>query len=217
MNKERDLLKKVLDKGVLHSEECRLHSHHACDCGATDLYVEIRDIVGEMEADDEKTGDISSILNAFLLVAVSDTQGIYPAEIHQGDKITCRTDWQNGWNEAQSNLVKDWCVAEEVISTWTKAEQNMLEDMLISDEIHIYIRKEKCVELMLNMNDTFHYACSDCEIVPLGSLKEVYDLWKAYGFDGSMAWVSNKRDTLPIKPLQTPRFFEALAAAKGVE
>lgn len=212
MSKEIELLQKVIKKGISHKDDCRFYAHHVCDCGAIDLY---REICDELEKDKNTSdGEISKVLNAFLLEAVFDTQGIYPKSAQEGEKITYRTEWQEGWNEAQSNLVHDWSNAETIVSQWTKAQQNMIEEMLMDDAIHIYVRKDK-LNLMLCMNDTFAYACSDCEMVPLECLEEVYDLWRAYDYDGSIAWASKNRDQLPIKPLQKPRFFEALAAAKG--
>lgn len=61
-------------------------------------------------------------------------------------------------------------------------------------------------------NDTFGYACADAEIIAPGQAREVRAFYEAFGWDGVIAWVAEKRQQAPLKELQTPKYFQAKAA-----
>ena len=58
----------------------------------------------------------------------------------------------------------------------------------------------------LNVNDTFAYACADAEEVEPGSLPEVYDLWKHFGWEGVILWVWKKRKEDPLSTVKEAIF-----------
>lgn len=62
------------------------------------------------------------------------------------------------------------------------------------------------------LNDTFGYACADCEEVSDEELPIVYDAHKRWGHHGVTAWASLKRGGEPLDPLRTVEFREARAA-----
>jgi hypothetical protein len=45
----------------------------------------------------------------------------------------------------------------------------------------------------LNLNDTFCWACADCEHVPDEELGRVADLFHRYGWNGILYWVAQRR------------------------
>jgi hypothetical protein len=55
-------------------------------------------------------------------------------------------------------------------------------------------------KFILNMNDTFWYACSDAEEVGEDEIKEVARLFSTYGWQGIDYWVANKRGYDPEIP-----------------
>lgn len=66
---------------------------------------------------------------------------------------------------------------------------------------------------LLNMNDTFHYACSDCEEVSEEEAKEVVRLFSTYGYKGLDYWVAQKRGYDP----EIPRYAERVKEVRAEE
>jgi hypothetical protein len=66
---------------------------------------------------------------------------------------------------------------------------------------------------MLNMNDTFHYACSDCEEVSEEEAKEVVRLFCTHGYKGLEYWVAEKRGYDP----EIPHYLERVKEVRAIE
>lgn len=58
-------------------------------------------------------------------------------------------------------------------------------------------------------NDTFGYACADCEELEPGNAEEVRKIADKYGWDGVTAWAAFRRGCEPIKPLLTEKYYKA--------
>lgn len=61
--------------------------------------------------------------------------------------------------------------------------------------------------LWLNVNDTFYYACADCEPVPQpeanpDSFWKLYDLIREFGGDGATAWCALQRQQRPLPQVE---------------
>ena len=117
---------------------------------------------------------------------VLSTTGIYPQSMTDKDgKNTKRTEWQDGWNAAILHISKEIFKQFDIMS---KGVDEDLALLLLAD-----VGWLRGKDLMLNMNDTFHYACSDSEIVESFEFKEVARLFKTYGGKGIDYWVAKKR------------------------
>jgi len=66
-----------------------------------------------------------------------------------------------------------------------------------------------CHYLILNMNDTFGYACADSEQMDASDVEEILHTYQKYGSATLIAYASVKTGDLPIKPLRTKEFFKA--------
>lgn len=45
----------------------------------------------------------------------------------------------------------------------------------------------------VNLNDTFGWACADCEEIPESAVPRVYTVWKKFGDLGAIAWAEERR------------------------
>lgn len=53
-------------------------------------------------------------------------------------------------------------------------------------------------KMLLNMNDTFAYACGDAEYVATSEIPEVVRIYKQYGDIGLTCWAARKRKENPV-------------------
>jgi len=122
------------------------------------------------------------------------TTGIYPQSMtNENGKSVKRTEWQEGWNAAILHISKEVFKQFDILS---KGIDEDLALLLLADVG--WIRGK---DLMLNMNDTFHYACADSETVEESEFKEVARLFKTYGGRGVDYWVAQKRGYDPEIPI----------------
>lgn len=63
--------------------------------------------------------------------------------------------------------------------------------------------------LVVNMNDTFGYACADAEEVPVEDLVHIRPLYQQYGPDALNAYSSVKRKVDVLKELRSPGYYDA--------
>jgi len=142
---------------------------------------------------------IDMLLAIKTVMDVLMTTGVYPQSIITMDKDyktvvkeEKRTEWQEGWNACQSEIFN------KLNDALGKLEEG------ISDELALLMVADVgCMQdgkFLLNMNDTFHYACSDCEEVKLEEYKEVARLFRTYGGSGIDYWVAQKRGYDPEIP-----------------
>lgn len=70
---------------------------------------------------------------------------------------------------------------------------------------------EGCHFVLLGMNDTFAWACADCEQVDVYDLPHLVPLFKQYGYDALNAYVAIKRgqDVLDHPKLRTQEYWAA--------
>lgn len=137
--------------------------------------------------------------------------GWYP----QSNNGVSRTEFQSGVNEGQSRL-QDMIFKLQNVFEKELAEPEVRKKMidLVSEGlVWVMIRgtnEDPTTVFTLNMNDTFAYACSDCEDFEMSDLDLIHDLYKRYSFHGVIAWAANKRDDSPIKPRATKEYYDAL-------
>jgi len=140
------------------------------------------------------------------------TTGVYPQSSSTWDEKTntikdtkLRTEWQEGWNACQ------WEIFNKINDSLGKLEKEGMSDdlalLLIADVGWMDEGK-----LILNMNDTFHYA-ADAEEVSDEEVKEIAELFATYGHKGITYWVAKKRGYDP----QVQRYKEQVEEVRRVE
>ena len=138
--------------------------------------------------------------------SVLDTTGIYPASVVGGDKpYKKRDDYKNGWNACAMEMTDQ--ISKALAEAWKESEQDLtmllLADVINDDHGHY----------VLDMNDTFYYACADGEEVKPEEIKEVARLFRWYGFPGLNYWVAGKRGHDP----EIPQHREEVEYVRGKE
>lgn len=56
--------------------------------------------------------------------------------------------------------------------------------------------------IAINVNDTFGYACADCEVIPWSEVVRLNELRKAEGWPALVKWVAEHRGQKPLKEVQ---------------
>lgn len=141
------------------------------------------------------------------------TIGIYPQSVRGGEKpYEKRTDYMNGWNACAMALIKAHGVIEKAFYNLLPEEQEHLQDLLDEEIVWWVIDGEEEGSkgtLVINVNDTFGYACADSEDMTFNDINPVYELYKDFGYDGVVAWVAKNRNEDPIKPRMTEKYKQA--------
>jgi hypothetical protein len=138
-----------------------------------------------------------NLSNLFLAKAL-DSMGMYPQATISGDVRTERTPWQEGWNEALMKLTNRWVAIEEWYKTINKSIKPVLSECLLTDLMFLHVNGDK-ISILVNMNDTFAYACADAEEVDIIEVQTVKDIYDRFIWDGVIAWAANKRKVTPIE------------------
>jgi hypothetical protein len=123
--------------------------------------------------------------------------GIFPQSVTKNygtdkEETTPRTTWQDGWNA---------CILEHIEKIYNQLEElkkEVNEDFALLSLIDAgWVSGD---EFVLNMNDTFHYACADAESVTKEQATEVVRLFKKHGMKGIDYWVACQRGYDPEIP-----------------
>lgn len=146
-------------------------------------------------------GDEKLIVAIRTVENVLDSMGIYPAAYpHQNEDGEWvqqeRTEWQDGWNACNMEVSDK---IYEKLEALTEEYDKNLAVLAILD-----IGWQDKDEFFLNMNDTFCFACADCEPITKEEAKEVVTLLLRYGLKGVDYWVAEKRGYDP----EIPRYRE---------
>lgn len=147
-----------------------------------------------------------------LLSAAHQSLGYYPQAVRRGDGWEYRTPWQDGWNKALLALLDNYTCIMDWIAGLTPEAASAIRELLAADELFLTV-EGGTVSCLLNMNDTFAYACADAEEVPLGDLPAVLAYWHTYGASGLKAWVAIRRGEVPLR--QDERYLAAARAGVG--
>lgn len=65
-----------------------------------------------------------------------------------------------------------------------------------------------CFDLSMNMNDTFEYACADCERLDVDHIMELRPIYEQYQYYAFIAYASIKRNQLPLPFYAEKQYFK---------
>lgn len=103
-----------------------------------------------------------------------------------------KPEFKEGWSQCELAHIQRYISLEN--EKW-QSDRNIL-FLLLTGEC--WLNQEN--RLLLNMNDTFAYACADCEEVPEGKVEEIISLYKRHGNNGLIYWVAKQRGEDPGVP-----------------
>jgi hypothetical protein len=134
-----------------------------------------------------------------------DQIGVQPAAITKNygtpeEETIPRTAYGDGWNACAEELLDKIYGQLEVLSKGV--DKNFALFALLD------LGWAEGDKYILNMNDTFHYACADAEEVSKEEAPEVARLFKAHGYKGLDYWVAEKRGYDPEIPRYKARVEE---------
>ena len=150
-----------------------------------------------------------------------DAVGIFCKAVEGPGGYTERSEFQNGWNAALMQASENACK----FAAWYKGlpdqqKKDFSKLLTGGDDIFLSYYDGK-VNVSLNMNDTFGYACADAEDVLPEEFALVVELFEKFDYHGFTAWAAYKRkqdpnswSCEPIKPRITPQYLEAVAYIK---
>ena len=154
---------------------------------------------------------LSRLTTMLLLGAAHEDQGMFPAStVYADGRKDDRTPWQDGWNAACLDLTKRWVALCTWFRTLSASEQHLVRSLLEASAISLSLN-EDVISVELNMNDTFGYACSDSQDVPLADLHTVSMMWGDFGDDGLIAYAAFIRQRDPIAPRMNAGYMKARA------
>jgi len=131
---------------------------------------------------------------------IPGNMGIYPQACISHDKEESyeqRDGWKNGWNACVTEYGKRF--SEVLQQDFGKYTDDIL---FLSLSGAGWIKDGK---FLLNMNDTFCWACADAEEVPFEELKDAVSLFSNFGYDGLIYWVAEKRGIDPSTDIPDAR------------
>ena len=107
-----------------------------------------------------------------------------------------------------------WGDGSRGIERWRLMHEQATALMLAADYVFLsgpggmmYSKSDRSpAALWVNVNDTFAYACADCEPVPQPEADpdgfwSLYDMVREHGHDGAVVWAARRRGETPIPPV----------------
>jgi hypothetical protein len=142
--------------------------------------------------------------------AAEDDMGIYPmATRHPDGREEKRTEWQDGWNAAVIGHTNKICKIHDWFDGLPEDIRPIAEELIVGEALSLSIDDDGIRPYLL-INDTFEYACSDCEDVTLEDLLSIVFLWREFGYDGLIAWVAKKRNMAPVQEYSNGHYRKAM-------
>ena len=139
-----------------------------------------------------------------------DQIGIYPQSVTKNygtdkEETTPRTTWQDGWNACNMEI------PDKIYGQLKELRKGVDKNFALLSIIDAgWAEGDKYI---LNMNDTFHYACADEEEITKEEAEEVVRLFKRHGMKGIDYWVACKRGYDP----EIPHYKEGVEQVRKAE
>lgn len=136
--------------------------------------------------------------------ALDNTEGYYPqGRTEKNGVFIPRTEWQEGWNAAQTAAMKKRHAAFGWYEAIPEKFKPVVDDLLRADQLSLYVDRQADykVTISVNCNDLFMWGCADSEDVTLEELPELYDFWRRNNRWGATQWCCVRRKMRPQRPL----------------
>lgn len=134
--------------------------------------------------------------------------GCYPVAVIDRNGVRAeRTPYQEGWNASHAEFTSDIRKIKNFILELSDSDQQAIIYLFAAGLS--FNNNDDLIRMELNMNDTF-YGGSDDEEVLLADIPTLCTMWNNYKHDGITAWVSHKRNQLPLEKYITVKFDAAL-------
>ena len=139
---------------------------------------------------------MSDDLSKFLieLNAISSEMGVYPEAVqgyNDERDYTQRDGYKNGWNAAVMEY------GMKLASAGFKAQEPWSDpEKVFASDPGVFEPRTKG-GWMVNLSDTWYYACADCEDIEPEEYKDVAKWYRDYGYAGVLWWVFLKREHEP--------------------
>lgn len=92
-----------------------------------------------------------------------------------------------------------------------KPELECLFRLLAEDRAFVsFDEDDDTMSFNLICNDTFAWGSADCEEFELKDAETIWNLYTRHGYNGITAWIANKCNIEPLKPLNTEGYKAAL-------
>lgn len=136
------------------------------------------------------------LLNSIAYKLAIDDTGTYCAAVHNADgTIEKRTEWQDGWNACNSDILERTCTIE----SYLEALPDKVKEYIIADVLQVAVR-DKIPSLWINCNDLFYWACADGEDFEISDLDALNKAYEESPKRGDILWVCRQRKMRPQQP-----------------
>lgn len=142
-----------------------------------------------------------------------DDLGIFPMSVTKNGVTTPRDKYGEGWNDALETISKNRIKIIDWFKTIPEDTRTMITTLMSKDYLELSMQEDG-IKMWTVLNDTFSYACADGESVEMNEIPVFYEMSEKYGYDGIVAWASNKTGATPISPLITAEYNNALKELK---
>ena len=113
------------------------------------------------------------LITAMIYELAAEDMGIYPQTvIDKNGKTKKRTEWEDGWNACNKSFLDK---AITIMSWFEKIptdKKSDIEDFIIAEKLSVSVR-DKEVNLWVNCNDLFFWACADGEEFVFNDLEDL--------------------------------------------
>jgi len=139
-----------------------------------------------------------------------DSLGVYPEYIIKEGVKSERTKWQEGWNAFGTQFLDRVDTFMSWFETLTETQQDAFMNLHNIENI-IWMKEliDCSVQVYLNANDVFYYACGDVEEIYPEQFEQVLYMYNTYGHSGVIAWMAKQRNSEPIKPWLSEDYYKA--------
>lgn len=110
--------------------------------------------------------------------------------------------YENGRNDCYMEILDKTIFIHKYINQVPEHLRNDFAALLIDEDIWMKVDlKKKKIEMLLNCNDTFAYACGDAEDISIDEIPAFLEQTKDTKY-GYVAWIAKKRNEKPVVEYQ---------------
>jgi len=129
-------------------------------------------------------------------ISATTNLGIYPTTGYTSTKDDPTAEWMDGWNAAVTNQNGYVIEIYAFLRKLAPKHLTIVEDLLLEGWIELG-NDEDGVNLAVACNDTFFWACGDCEIITVEELSDLQECYRQSPKHGGDLWVARRRGMRP--------------------